>query len=202
MSLLSWSRRLVATLVFASLAACGSGGGTGADDGPDATAQRSTASAAGTASEKPRRLRTNVAPTISGTPPGKVAIGQSYDFQPSASDSNGDPLVFAIVNKPAWATFSTATGRLTGTPGLAHVGTQEGIAISVSDGKVSTALPAFAVSVESTRKSNYGHYFATRGADTPSDAAMLCEQSGVRGVVWRVAWRRSAHSCSCACSPR
>ena len=43
---------------------------------------------------------------------------------------------------------------------------------------------------------------ATRGADTPSDAAMLCEQSGVRGVVWRVAWRRSAHSCSCACSPR
>ena len=38
------------------------------------------------------------------------------------------------------------------------------------------------------RKAKYGHYFSTRYADTPADAAMLCEQAGVRGVIWRKTW--------------
>ena len=40
-----------------------------------------------------------------------------------------------------------------------------------------------------TRKANYGHYFATRYADTPDDVAMLCDQPGVSGVVWRRTWK-------------
>jgi hypothetical protein len=35
----------------------------------------------------------------------------------------------------------------------------------------------------------YGHYFATRAADTPAEAAALCEHPGVKGVVWRQTWR-------------
>lgn len=37
-------------------------------------------------------------------------------------------------------------------------------------------------------KSHFGHYFATRYEDEPSDAATLCEQAGVSGVVWRRTW--------------
>lgn len=37
-------------------------------------------------------------------------------------------------------------------------------------------------------KADYGHYFATNGADTPADAAMLCAKPGVSGIVWRQSW--------------
>ena len=41
-----------------------------------------------------------------------------------------------------------------------------------------------------TRKSHYGHYFAAHYSDTPATAAMLCEQTGVTGIVWRVSWNQ------------
>jgi len=58
----------------------------------------------------------NSAPSITGSPSASVVAGQLYTFQPAASDADGDPLVFAAQNVPAWATFSASTGRLSGTP--------------------------------------------------------------------------------------
>lgn len=55
-------------------------------------------------------------------------------------------------------------------------------------GAGSAALPPANATVVQPRKAAYGHYFATRYADTPADAAMLCEQPGVRGVIWRRTW--------------
>jgi len=89
----------------------------------------------------------NQAPTISGTPSTSATVGTAYAFQPNASDPDGNTLTYAIANRPAWATFSTSTGRLSGTPTTA--GTHSGIIISVSDGTVSTALPAFSIAVQS-----------------------------------------------------
>jgi len=48
---------------------------------------------------------------------------------------------------PPWATFSIATGQLSGTPAATDVGTYSGIVISVSDGLSSSALPAFSITV-------------------------------------------------------
>jgi hypothetical protein len=90
---------------------------------------------------------TNSAPTISGAPAGSVMVDQAYSFQPGASDANGDRLSFSISNRPSWASFSTSTGRLTGTPRTANIATYSNIVISVSDGKASAALPAFTVQV-------------------------------------------------------
>jgi len=89
----------------------------------------------------------NQAPTISGTPATSVTAGVAYAFQPTAADADGNTLTFSIVNRPSWATFSSTTGRLSGTPTSANVGTTSGITISVSDGTVSTALPAFSIAV-------------------------------------------------------
>jgi len=47
---------------------------------------------------------------ISGSPAATVTAGQVYSFTPSASDRWGRTLVFAIANKPSWATFSSSTG--------------------------------------------------------------------------------------------
>jgi hypothetical protein len=87
----------------------------------------------------------NRAPVISGTPSTSATVGTAYSFQPSASDADGNSLGFSIQNRPSWATFSTSTGRLSGTPSA--TGTFGNIVISVSDGRVSTSLPAFSIAV-------------------------------------------------------
>lgn len=87
------------------------------------------------------------APTISGTPATSVTVGSTYRFQPTASDPNGDTLGFSIVNRPTWATFSTTSGLLTGTPALGNVGTSSNITIRVSDGTNTTSLTPFAITV-------------------------------------------------------
>lgn len=93
-------------------------------------------------------LQANRAPTISGTPPPATREGQAYAFSPAAGDADGDPLTFSIVNRPAWASFSTATGTLTGTPGAGTVGTYSDITIRVSDGVATASLPAFSIDVQ------------------------------------------------------
>ena len=90
---------------------------------------------------------TNRTPTITGSPAGAVAVGQAYSFTPSASDPDGQALTFSITNKPSWATFSASTGRLSGTPAAANMGSTSNIVIAVTDGAASASLPAFAISV-------------------------------------------------------
>ena len=74
-------------------------------------------------------------------------MGTAYSFRPNASDPDSDPLTFSITNPPSWATFSPATGQLSGTPAAANVGTSALITIKVSDGKTSTVLPPFVITV-------------------------------------------------------
>lgn len=90
---------------------------------------------------------TNSPPTISGTPAAEVLENAVYGFTPSARDADGDPLVFSIANKPAWAGFDPATGALWGEPTAADVGRYDGIKISVSDAQATTSLPIFAIDV-------------------------------------------------------
>ncbi|MGQ0384109.1 MAG: putative Ig domain-containing protein [Gammaproteobacteria bacterium] len=90
----------------------------------------------------------NRPPVISGTPATTIVEGQAYSFTPTASDPDGDTLTFSIVNKPAWATFATSNGRISGTPGTGSVGTYSNIQIQVSDGTVQASLPAFSITVQ------------------------------------------------------
>jgi Putative Ig domain len=93
-------------------------------------------------------------PTISGNPITSVSVGATYQFTPTASDSNHGTMKFSIQNKPEWATFNTTSGSLMGTPGAADVGTYAKIVISVSDGTKSTSLPAFTVAVNQIATGN------------------------------------------------
>jgi hypothetical protein len=118
--------KLCTTLAVFALTACGGGG---SDEGtPTAPVQTP-----------------NSAPVISGSPGTTATMGQAYSFQPSASDADNDSLTFSIVNKPTWANFNESNGRLSGTPTSA--GTAADIRISVSDGKTSVTMTAFAITV-------------------------------------------------------
>jgi hypothetical protein len=90
----------------------------------------------------------NSAPQISGTPPPSVLANSSYEFVPQASDADGDTLTFSVTALPSWASFDTATGRLSGTPGDGAVGVYDGIRIDVSDGEDSASLGPFQVTVD------------------------------------------------------
>lgn len=122
------NRVLWVPLVAAALALAGCGGG----DTPAGAASTPTA---------------NTPPVLTGTPAETVVAGQPYSFTPVVSDANHDVLGFAVANKPAWATFNTVTGALTGTPTKANVGEYPAIVISVSDGTATAALSAFAIRV-------------------------------------------------------
>jgi len=89
----------------------------------------------------------NGAPVISGSPAASVVAGQAYSFQPTASDPENQPLTFSIVGQPSWATFSTTTGRLSGTPTSANVGSYPNIVIRASDGTNTVPLPTFSITV-------------------------------------------------------
>ena len=89
----------------------------------------------------------NDAPTIGGTATTDIAAGESYSFIPTVNDSDGDTLTYSTSNKPAWASFDTNTGALTGTPTDADAGTTNNIVIYVSDGTVTTSLAAFDLTV-------------------------------------------------------
>jgi hypothetical protein len=92
----------------------------------------------------------NQAPTISGTPPGSVVQGTAYAFTPTASDPDGNTLSFSVTNLPAWASFNSTTGRVSGTPSSGQVGTYGNIRISVSDGTATTNLASFSIQVVGT----------------------------------------------------
>ena len=94
--------------------------------------------------------RDNKAPTISGAPASSVSVRSTYAFQPAASDADGDPLRFRIANRPAWASFNSYTGRLSGTPTAANAGTYASIVITATDGAKLVSLPAFSIRVSSS----------------------------------------------------
>ncbi len=90
----------------------------------------------------------NTPPAISGAPAAAVTVNTFYDFTPLATDADNDPLTFSMAGLPTWATFEPGNGRISGTPGDAHVGTHSGIVITVSDGQASADLGPFSVTVE------------------------------------------------------
>jgi hypothetical protein len=137
------SRALVAMMLGAMLALAACGGG---DDEAAAT------------QNPPGNPPGNPPPSgqvsISGTPATQAMQGQQYSFTPTASGPSGATLTFSITNMPSqshgWQ-FNTSTGRLSGTPAAAQVGTTySNVRISVSDGTNTASLPAFNIAVVGT----------------------------------------------------
>jgi hypothetical protein len=89
----------------------------------------------------------NTPPTISGSPPRSVVAGAMYSFRPTAYDANGDTLTFAASGLPSWASINSSSGRISGTPSLANVGSSGDIVISVSDGMATSSLASFTIVV-------------------------------------------------------
>ena len=172
---LNRARSLLTTLTFAlcvsaAVTGCKSGGGGDSASVAPATSVPATPTT-------PTGTTSNSAPTIAGTAATSVRVSTAYAFAPAASDANGDALTFQIQNKPTWATFNTVTGQLSGTP--TTVATFQNIIITVSDGKASAALPAFAIQVTAAPTAQAGSATVSWAAPTQNtDGSALTNLAG------------------------
>jgi hypothetical protein len=144
------SYRIAFVFVIAcALAACNAGG--------DSSAPASAGAAFGVpppgspvvsgTQTPPTTVSGDHAPQIFGAAATSASVGQSYSFQPSATDADGDVLTFSISGAPSWVKLNSATGLITGTPTSADVGVDAGIVLQVSDGKATVSLAPFTITV-------------------------------------------------------
>src|SRR5690606_12737942 len=89
----------------------------------------------------------NSPPSITGQPDGTVLVNERYTFQPAVSDPDGDSLTFTAEGLPDWLSLDSSTGRLSGTPTSADVGSYQGIVITVSDQRATDTLGPFSITV-------------------------------------------------------
>jgi hypothetical protein len=148
------------------------------EENSSARVQLPTQTTPGSADSSPSGEVSLASPTISGAPQKSVGVGEPFFFVPGAIDPAGRRLQFAIRHRPAWAEFDSATGRLSGTPGHADIGTYEKVQISVSNGLTTAALPEFSLQVADAQP---GH--ATVYWDQPLDnvdGSVLTDLAGFR----------------------
>ena len=176
--------RNCATLVVAALllAACNqetnTTAGTAGSVGSASTTPSSTSPTVNTSNPTTTTSANNLPPRISGSALGQILVGGSYSFTPSASDPEGQPVSFSIANRPAWASFNSATGQLTGTPTSADAGTYSNIVVTASDGRLISSLPAFSIAVVASASGTATVRWAAPSANT--DGSALTNLAGYR----------------------
>lgn len=89
----------------------------------------------------------NYPPTFESEPEGIAWVGQSYSYQVSLSDPNGDPLEVTLQGLPDGAQWDAATYTLSWTPTVADVG-EYSIVIEAVDPRGGTATQSFSLTVE------------------------------------------------------
>ena len=119
-------------------------------------------------------------PAISGTPATSATVGTAYSFTPSASDADGDALTFSNTGLPAWATFSTTTGKLSGTPAAGDAGKTSSVVISVSDGIATVSLAAFQITVNAAPAATGSATLSWTPPTTNADGTLLMDLAGFR----------------------
>jgi hypothetical protein len=107
----------------------------------------------------------NAPPTISAAALEDAEVGATFDYQPVASDPDGDALRFSAANLPTWASLDPASGRISGTPGASDVGVHESITITVADATHRVATSPFSITVIEPLESGTG--IASLQWDTP-----------------------------------
>ena len=80
---------------------------------------------------------TNRAPALNSIGDMEVVAGKTLTFIISATDQDGDALIYSASNLPSGANFNPATRTFSWTPSAAQVGAYPGVVFGVSDGALS-----------------------------------------------------------------
>ncbi len=86
-------------------------------------------------------------PVITSTPPTDAKEGMQYDYQVTATDSDGDVLTYSLSVKPSWLNIDGSSGLVSGTP-MFEDGGDNNVEVSVDDGNGGKATQAYIIAVE------------------------------------------------------
>lgn len=111
----------------------------------------------------------NNPPIITSTPITTATAKVLYQHTITASDLDGDTLVYSSVTKPSWLTF-TSTGLLSGTPSNTNVGNHN-IVLSVTDG-IDTVQEIFTITVAAA-PTNRPPVFSATGTLSASEGILF-----------------------------
>jgi hypothetical protein len=151
--------------------------GCNSDNSTSGSVPAAQLTSGGTPSTNPT-VSTNSAPTISGTPPAVVLVGNTYMFQPMARDADGNALTYSVKNLPSWASFDAATGLISGTPSAMQVGTYTNVQVTVTDGLASVSSEPFSIAVTQTATGSATLAWAAPSRNT--DGSALTNLAGYR----------------------
>ena len=90
----------------------------------------------------------NHAPVITSSPITSITEGKDYDYDVSATDSDGDTLTYSLTQKPNWLSINSNTGLITGTAPLVNSSTNYNIIVKVSDGNGGIDTQSYIVKVK------------------------------------------------------
>jgi hypothetical protein len=158
---------LAAALVACALAlsACG-----------DDVSVGTSSATSGTASTPPA-TSTVESIAISGNPATTATAGTAYSFQPTVTQGSGS-VTYSISGRPSWASFSSSTGALTGTPSTSDEGTTGSIIITASNGSSSASLSAFTIKVNAPAVTSGSANLSWLAPTTNSNGTALTNLAG------------------------
>jgi Putative Ig domain len=165
--------RLIACLIVIACGMLGCGGGSSSSQ-----TTTPTASVSAPAQTVPTQTTQPTALSLAGVPSASVTVGTNYNFSPSVTAPTDSKLTYSIQNKPAWASFDTASGALSGSPAASDVGTYSNIVISVADASATASLAGFAIAV--TDVTNGTATVSWNIPTTNSDGTPLTNLAGFR----------------------
>lgn len=145
MTLLAKRPHLTALIVIAVVLG-GCSGAQVTSSVPGAAANSATSSPTSSSTSASATSAAAKALAIEGTPATSVTAGSVYSFQPMVTAKAA--VTYSIAGQPAWATFNTTTGALTGTPTAGAVGMTGEITITASDGNNSASTAPFTIDVQ------------------------------------------------------
>ena len=154
-----------------ALAACGGSGSNVASS----TSSAGTSGASGSGSGSGGSSVASV--ELAGSPATIATAGVLYSFQPTL-EQGGGTVIYSITGAPSWATFSTSTGALTGTPSAADEGTSASIRISASNGTSSASLAPFTIQVDAPAPTTGSASLSWTAPTTNIDGSEITDLAG------------------------
>lgn len=89
---------------------------------------------------------TNSAPRITSTPNPRGVVGSAYAYAVAAVDDEGDPLTYALTERPQGMVINGSTGAIAWTPALDQLGVHA-VRVQVTDGRGGVAWQSWVVQV-------------------------------------------------------
>jgi len=88
----------------------------------------------------------NAAPAISSTPVASAYLGARYEYRLQATDTDGDPIIYSVVEGPAGLSINPNTGVVNWVPGDSQLGDHP-VALKAYDGRGGSTIQSFTLAV-------------------------------------------------------